>query len=277
QQNYPPPSVESLRYEGRAISSPQAQALQKSKQVYRLEFAHPRQYVWSALRTANLLVEELARKTGGLIWDDETPEIFTPDAWHKARLAVWTDEIPSAVSQITIHVYNNGDYAREISLGMSKMGLPDVVVEQLPWSSRSQVGDLINDFSQLMAEGATFERSGKFTLDLHAIKNAGLRESELKSLVANSTGKAWLRRKAGRRDEGDPYNRLIELAADRYKGPDIHAKQDSMLYSLFGGEDAVTQIHHNQELLDASAKARAKLPELEKAFSDGLQPGEYIQ
>jgi uncharacterized protein YegJ (DUF2314 family) len=277
QQDYPPPSMKSLRYHGQAITGEQGRALQKCEQVYILDFAHPRQYVWSALRTANLLVEEVARKTGGLVWDDETREVFTPDAWHKVRLSVWTENIQPAGSQITIHVYNNGEYARAITLGMAKMGLPDVVVEELPWSSRNQVGHLINAFCQVMAEGAMFEKSGKFNLDFHTIKNADVREPQLKSLGESGSGKACLLLKAGKGDEGDPDNRLIELASDRYKGSDAQARQDSMISSLFGAEDSISHIHHSQQLLDASAQARAKLPGLEKTFNAGLEPGEYIQ
>jgi len=35
-------------------------------------------------------------------------------------------------------------------------------------------------------------------------------------------------------------------------------------------------VRHNEELLAASARAKAKLPELQKAFTAGLQPGEFI-
>ena len=276
-QEYQPPRLESLRYSGHGLNRKQAEALQKSERAYILEFAHPKQNVWSALSTANKVVEEIARKTGGLVWDEETREVFSPDAWHKTRLASWTSEIPDVSDQIVVQIYEKDEYARAISLGMSKVGLPDVVVEGLPWSSQTQVGNLINIFCQAMTEGAILEKSGKFNLDLHAIKDAQVREWHLKSLGENATAKACLLLKSGKRDEGDPKNRLIELASDRYEGNDSHAKQASMLSSFFGTEDSVTSLQHNKELLDASAKAREKLPELQKAFNDGLEPGEYIQ
>ncbi len=275
-QEYAPPTLESLRYAGKGLSREQATALQKSEQAYMLEVAHPKQSVWIALQTANAVVEEVARKTGGLLWDEETRQVFTPDAWHNTRLGSWS-EIPNVSSQTVVHVYNNDEYARAITLGMAKMGLPDVVIQQLPWSSSSQAVNLINIFSQAMAEGAVLDASGKFNLDLHAIKNAEVREPKLKSLLPNATAKACLLLKAAKPDEGDPENRLIELASSRYRGIDGHAKQESMLSSFFGTEDSIRSIGHNQELLEASAKARAKLPELQKAFTAGLEPGEYIQ
>jgi len=86
-QEYPPPDLKSLQYFGHGISPQQAQALQKCNEAFVLEFAHPKDHVWTALRTANALVEEIARKTGGLVWDEETREVYSPDAWHKKRLA----------------------------------------------------------------------------------------------------------------------------------------------------------------------------------------------
>lgn len=274
---YPPPSRERLRYGAYGLSDVQAERLQKSERAFIVEFAHPRQNVWTALRTANTLVEEIARRTGGLVWDEETRGIYSPDAWHKARLSTWTAEIPDVSSQTVIHIYQNDEYARAISLGMAKMGLPDVVVQQLPWSSKGQIMHLINTFSQALAEGAAFEKSGKFNLDLHAIKNAEVRQPLLKSMGTGSTGKACLLLKPAKGDEGDPENRLIELASDRYQGNDSHARQESMLSSFLGVNDSIRAVHHNQELLDASAKARARLPELQNAFNAGLQPGEFIQ
>ena len=127
-QKYRPPSLEYLGHAAHGLSHEQAEGLQKSEQAFILEFAHPKQNVWTALKTANTVVEEIARRTGGLVWDEETREVFSPDAWHQTRLASWTAEIPNVSSQTVIHIYKNDDYVRAISLGMAKMGLPDVVV-----------------------------------------------------------------------------------------------------------------------------------------------------
>ena len=49
-----------------------------------------------------------------------------------------------------------------------------------------------------------------------------------------------------------------------------------MVSSLFGWEDSVTPVKHDQELLAASERARAKLPSLRASFNSGLAPGEFI-
>jgi len=274
---YAPPSMEDLHYSGVGISPQQARALQKSQEAFVLQFAHPKQNVWIALHTANLLIEELARETGGLVWDAETRKVFSPDAWHESRLKSWTEDVPDISSQTILETYKKDELVRAITLGMKKVGLPDVVMDDLPWASEHEVGDLINLFCQSMAEGVVFDKSGKFSLDLRAIKNSEVRDTQLKSVKGNFVGVAHLSLKPGVREEGDPKNRLIQLTADRYVGNDAPAKQDRMLGCFFGWEDKVTPVQHNEELLEESRKERAKLPGLQKDFNAGLQPGEFIQ
>ena len=275
---FPPPDLRSLRYFGRGISSEEAEALQNSDEAFVLEFAHPKQDVWVGLRTANALIEEVARKSGGLIWDDETREIFSADSWHKKRLESWVDSLPEVSTQTVVHAYNDDEYVRAITLGMAKMGLPDVVIEKTDWSSNTQVGILINLFCQSLAEGQPIPKSGDFRLSLQQIKNSYLRNAQQTSLKGKAAAVACLTLKRGKRDQGDPENRLIELDFDRYPGNDIHAKQDSLISSFFGAQESLAMVQrNNQELLAASASAKAKLPELHKAFAAGLQPGEFIE
>ena len=217
-----------------------------------------------------------ATKSGGLLWDEDTLEIFSTKKWHDIRIKSWTDEIPFISDQIVIHVYKSDEYVRAITLGMSKMGLPDIVVDNFSWSSIKGMGNLINLLSQSMAENKTIDRYGKYDLDIHSIKNQKAREPLLESLYDNAKALAYLVILKGTWEEGDPANLLIEINFDRYEGKDVHAKQDKLLSELFGSEDSISYIKHNQELLLASKKAKAKLPQLKKDFNSGLQPGEFI-
>ena len=61
------------------------------------------------------------------------------------------------------------------------------------------------------------------------------------------------------------------------KGNDLHSQQQEMVGSLFEWEDSVSKIQHNDEILAASQRAKAKLPSLRKDFQAGLEPGEFIQ
>lgn len=275
QKEFAPPEPGFLKFKGHGLSQQQEQALQKSKEAFVFEFAHPKENVWPGLRVANELVEEIARSTGGLVWDENTREVFSPDAWHERRLAPWPEGTPDISRQIIVDVYKNGDFNRAITLGMAKAGLPDVVVDNFSSFSDNQVVNLINLFCQSIAEGARYDVP-KFTLNLQAIKTSQARDTQVKSLKANSTGVAYLSLKPAVWEQGDPHNQLIQLMADRYSGNDAHAKQERMIGCFFGWEEHLARVEHNEELLEASRKARAKLPELHQAFNAGLQPGELI-
>ena len=273
---YAPPSIEALEYSGHGLSKDQVRQLQKSTQALILDFAHPNGEVWVALRTANQLVEQLARATNGFVWDEETREVFTPDAWEERRLGRWKAGVPTIQKQTTIHVYKKDEFVRAITLGMKKAGLPDVVVEEFGWSSENQVGNLINIFCQALVEGTPLNVPGPFTVDLKNIKDPVVRESQLKSLKKNATGVGYLQLKTALADEGDPDNRLVALAFDRYVGGDPQAKEASLIGCFFGVEDKTSAIRHNEELLEASRKAKAQLQGLSSRFNAGLKPGEII-
>jgi uncharacterized protein YegJ (DUF2314 family) len=277
QERYAPPSIKALKYSGYGLSADQAQSLQKSTSAFVMTFAHPKEYVWTALHNADAIVEEVARQTGGTVWDEETREAFSPDAWHKRRLESWTDPIPEVSTQMVIQSYQKDHFSRAITLGMAKMGLPDLIVNGFPWSYDDQVGDLMNVFAQLMAEGASMDRAATFQLDLRSLAIPEMRAGELKGLKENVLGIAYVSLRVGKWEEGDPKNRLIELTAEKYQGDDVPAKQELLISCLFGTEDSVAYVDHNDELLEESRKEKAKLPQLHKAFSAGLQPGEYIE
>jgi uncharacterized protein YegJ (DUF2314 family) len=276
QGKYSPPSPTLLEYSGHGLTREQELQLQKTQEAFILDFAHPKEDVWTALRVADELVEKIAGETGGLVWDEETREVFSPEALHKRRIAEWRDTVPSISTHTVIHSYNNGEFVRAISLGMAKAGLPDIVVEELPEFSTGQVGHVINLFSQALAEGTFPKKTGQFRLDVRAIQNTAARESQVNSLKPNGTGIACLTLKEGHAEEGDPKNEIIEITFDKYTGNDSHVKLDAALGWMFGVDDSVTDVEHTDELLEESRKEKAHLPRLHKAFDAGLRPGEYI-
>lgn len=276
--SYAPPDLKGLQYFGKGITHDQAVEVQGSRQAIALIFAHPKTFAWSGLKTANVLVERVARRVGGLIWDDDSRLMYSADAWHSKRVESWTSVPAEVANHIAIHSYDiDGAYVRSITLGMAKFGLPDIVVEQFSWSDDRNMGNLINSLAQVMAEGARFRVPGTFDLDLRTIRNDIAREKQTKTLLAGATSVAHLNLSGGVPDEGDPKNRLIEIGFDQYSGNGVRAKQDAMLSSLFGAQESVARVKHDGELLKASNKARSRLPELKKAFNDGLQPGAFIE
>lgn len=275
-ENFTPPNLQSLGYFGHGLTTEQANALQSSKQALILVFTYPRKDIWNGLRSANALVAKIAQETGGLIWDDETREVFAHEAWVKKRIDTWTEPLPAASGQIIIHAYKKDEYVRAISLGMTKFGQPDIVIDNFSWSTNRNMGILINLFAQAIIEGEAFSLNSDFELDLRAIKNSQVREPQVKSLKKNAKAIGHIHLKPGIWEQGDPHNQLLEISFNRYAGPDLHAQQESFLGEFFGWEDSPASIKHSEELLAASKKAKEQLPALQKLFQKKLAPGEFI-
>lgn len=277
QKTYAPPNLQSLQYFGRGVSKEDAEALQRTNSVLVLSFAYSKDFVWTGMRSALALSLTLARETQGLLWDEETREVFSPDAWEKKRLADWDEEVPEVFSHVVMHAYNHGEYVRAITLGMAKFGLPDIAIEDFPWSLNNQLGQVANLCGQALAEGQRCMQPGKFDLKINEIKNRTLRESSLASLKPNAEKVALLSLQLGTCEEGDPDNRIIEIRFDRYPGADQQSRQQALVASLFGYEDRVVAVKQNASLEAESKRARANLAKLRSVFEAGLAPGEFIQ
>ena len=277
QKKYTPPNLAALKLFGRGLSAAQTSALQGSQQALILNFTHPKVHALSGLRNAYGLAEQVARKTGGLLWDEETREVFTPESWHQRRLAKWTANVPEISANTTIHSYKNGELVRAISLGMAKFGLPDIVVDQFAWSSSRSVATLMNVVGQALAEGALVGVGGQFDVDVRKIAHEEMREDTLKWLKPNAQKVGKLILVKADPDKGDPPNRLAAISFARYRGPDVHARQTAMLASMFGSTDSIKSISHNGQLEKASELARKKLATMASEFASGLPVGEYIQ
>jgi uncharacterized protein YegJ (DUF2314 family) len=276
QKDYRPPTLELLRYSGRGLSAEQAAALQTATQAFIVRFAHPQKAGMAPYKRSLQLMAQLAQDTGGLLWDEETREVFTPDEWRKRRLDTWDGELPDVSKQTVIHAYQGSKLVRAITLGMAKFGLPDVVVEDFSWSMNRPMGNLVNLVSQSLAEGLVIGPEGRCDVDIHGLRHTAVRSAQGTDLLPGSTGRARLLLVEGRPEAGDPDNRLVEIRFDAAPGKDAHARQDALLSGLYGSKDSITYVKHDDALRAASEAARARLPALQKAFAAGLAPGEFI-
>jgi uncharacterized protein YegJ (DUF2314 family) len=221
------------------------------------------------------VMSELATRTAGLIWDDETRELFTPAALAAKRMSPPDHGFPDVRDHIVIHAYKNGEYIRAITLGMRKFGLPDIVINEFSWSLNDQMGNTINLFAQSLLEGAT-PSMGRHDFDVLKVKHEGMRAVYEQHLLDNAHSVAELLLANAKADEGDPDNRLLELRFDRYAGNTVHERQQKFASSFYGSVDTVGYVKHNQAIEAASDRARLKLPALRKQFNAGLQPGESL-
>ncbi|HEY2517575.1 MAG TPA: hypothetical protein VGI39_42185 [Polyangiaceae bacterium] len=126
----------------------------------------------SALR----LVGALARSTGGLPWDDATRQVFSLGRWQK-RTDAFENGVPVVAEHIRIDMYRDGELLRLVTLGMEKMGLPDVAVNQVASHDADSMGSLMNLLCQAIAERPTLDQAGALALAFDSIKSRAARAS----------------------------------------------------------------------------------------------------
>lgn len=277
QESFPPPDLDSLSYFGRGLSKQQADEIQESKLAVVIDFGYPNSYMVEGLKKANFFVYELANKLNGYLWDSETRELFTPESWKKNRVDAWSNDVPLIEFHTVIHAYNNDKYVRAITLGMAKFGLSDIVVNDFSWSLNRQMGNLINIVGQSLVEGMGPDKERRITISISDLSETPFKINMSKTLKENAIPKITINVAQGVWEEGDPFNYLMELKFNEAKGKTLHEKQEALLSSIFGWEDSISYVKHNQQIKAASHRAKKLLPGLKKDFNEGLEPGEFIQ
>lgn len=276
--DYAPPSLELLRYFGRGLTIEQAQALQKAPHVLILSFAHPASQATAALRQAETFVAELARQGQVVIWDEETREAFTANAWEAARLQSWEGEVPDVSKQIIIHAYNNDGHTRAISLGMARFGLPDLVINDTIWSLNTPLGHAINGVGQQLVESGPPDDKGSLTFRIAGLRHTAVRKRLSDGVLPGGSGQGRLRLLEAPAEQGDPENALVALTFDTYAGSSATERQVNFVKAVFGSQpDDVVAVRQDAALREASKRARLQLPALQKVFQRGLSPGEQLQ
>lgn len=268
-EKYPVADMEYLKYFAADLSLDQKKKLLASKYAVSCILftfkkdsykVHQKFYKW---------IYKKVKNTDYIVYDGETREFFIPRTWKLRRVDSWQNGIPNIPENITIHAYREGAYCRSITLGMQRFGLPDLVIKDSPCSNSEQGSYLLNAIGQLLAEEQTIQKE-QITVDLNAIQNTDIKQHIKDIAYENASRKAVIKLKKATRQEGDPFNLLLQVD---YNNPDYsnpQAYENEILKQLFGSVDDLTMVMHNDLILEASDRAQKKLPELKKLFNKGL-------
>ncbi len=249
-----PMGEEELAHFGRGLSATDKQGLRASKAVTVLTFKGPGLAALATYRRSLVLIAELAKETGGLVWDQETREMFSQTAWAK-RSQDWSESgMPIVRSQITIHGYRNGELARMITLGMRKFALPDVVINQVA-TGHVAMPKVIDLLCQRFVEGTFLAAPGKLTVAIDDVLQTEARKALASARAPGAQGRSELSLASGEHDEGDPENPLVEIV---FPGAEATRpeRQGELLRQLFGNQERIADVVHDEELMAASARAR---------------------
>jgi len=271
ERNFIAPDLEYLKHAGRGLDKKQQEKLQHSKYVLLFDFTCKEKNLANVMAEANQMILDLSKEDEALIWDSETREVFSNQFWEENR--IFSSNLIDIRKHMTIHMYRKNDYCRAITLGMLKFGLPEICIENLSCYSNESLESLINLTAQTLLENRNIEKEGELKLSVNLLKNKEFKDFLIQSSYENAKGKASINIVKGKWEEGDPQNRIIEI---EFSDENSQIEQNELITTLFGSKDEMSYITHDEKLLEASNKAKLKIPALKEKFLNGLPVGTHL-
>lgn len=273
-EKFAPPPEESQAFFAAELNEAEQRRLAASQAVAVFEVVGPGARAFDDYRSTLKLARDLAKKLGGFLWDEETRTAHTLEGWQR-RLESWQAGVPFINQHVAIHQYRDGELFRLVSLGMVKLGLPDIAVNQVSGMDADQMGRLVDLLLQRLAEGAVPDAQQQLALALGDVRHTEMKEWLAPHIGDNAKGHAVLSLVPAQPDEGDSDNRLLELA---FPGPKAgtQERQAVALDALFGRQDSVIALEHDAVLLAASERARKKAFALRERFAKGPPHGQEL-
>ncbi|MDC0715230.1 DUF2314 domain-containing protein [Stigmatella sp. ncwal1] len=271
---YPLPDGETLEMGVRRLTPHEQAQLAASERVLLLEFT-TQPPALEAVRQAHVLALELARAHGGLVWDEAVREFFSVEAWQALRLDGWEQGAPLLENHFNSYLYSEGEgISRVLTVGLSKFGLPDLEVPQVPGALSGKMGTLVNLVAQLMLEGTPVQADGGFPVVLDTLRFAPLRERLLSQVLPGAPRQVLLELSPVEPLEGVEDDRLVSLFFPAHPGDTPSERPYAALAALFGAKDEIRSTAHDDELMAASRRARDELLfRIKPRFQEGMEPG----
>jgi uncharacterized protein YegJ (DUF2314 family) len=276
--DYPLPPGEWMELAARGLTPREQAGLASSELVTVLEF-HTVPPALEAMRQAHLLALELARTHGGLLWDEEAGEFFSPEGLRAWRLDGWVGGEPLMERHFNSLFLQEEDHtARLVTAGLMKFGLPELEMRHIPGAEVSRAGMLINLVAQLLLEGTPVSEGGRLQVSIDALQYAPLREQLQRGLGRGATGGIVLALTPSESgEEAEEEGPLLELLFPESPGAGAAERRHAAMLELFGASYDVTPVEHDEELLAVSHRALdTLLVEVKPRFLRGLEQGERL-
>lgn len=266
--DFAPPSLETLKYTGHGLTSEDETSVQESREVFLVNFSLSSIEPSTHHREAMKLMAALAKKTGGLLWDESTGQLFSQSEWAN-RYKDWDLESTESWLLYTISSYKDGELRRMVTLGLEKFGLPDITVRGVSDGDTVGMAGLINLVIQTLRDGAKVDEDGLLSVDTNAVVGSW-------KILDGGKGSAKVTLAVGKRLEGDADNRLWEIVFPGGPDSELQTRQQAFLQNLFGATDEIVQSVHDEELEAASQRGLAKLAAMKDEFQKNWPVGDTL-
>ncbi|WP_046757488.1 DUF2314 domain-containing protein [Kordia jejudonensis] len=268
--DYPVHTMEYLSYFADGFSKTKKEELIASKNAFICVFYYQRKNAFTHSKKLFDWVYKKIKNTKYVVYDGEVRAYFSSETWKKNRIDAWENGLPNALKLLMLHTYRDTEYCRSITLGMQRLGLPDLVIEDSPCLNATNASQLLMIIAQLLVEGKRIENES-LVVHLDAIKNSEFQRVIPSIVFENAKKKATIAFKTSiPMQEGDPMNTIHKVDFDAKGYDNTQAYENEIYTNLFGAEDAITHVNHNKEIEAASERAKQRLPALKRLFNKGL-------
>jgi len=275
-EEYPAHDMDYLDYFADEFTKAQKEQLTASKNALICVVYYEKKNAFSYTRKLYDWVDKKVKNTDIIVYDGEVREYFSSKTWKKNRVDAWEHGVPNVLQQITLHSYRQKEYCRTITFGMQRYGLPDILIEDSPCTNVSNASQLVVIIAQLLLEGNQIKNKS-LAVDLDAIKNAEFKSIIPSILMDDAQKKAVIHfETATTMEEGDPFNTILRVNFDHKDYANPQAYENEVYKTLFGTDDEITNVSHNEEIIAASNRAKRRLPALKKLFNSGLESNKLL-
>ncbi len=270
----PPPPMSTLQYAGGAASAQDKQAAQTAVAVTRLTLVSRADQAAAASSALLKAAAALEQTAPGLIWDPEARS-----AYRAASLASVAEDraldLPSVRKQVIMHVYPFETNMRIVTLGMAKLGLPDLAVEGVAAQDALGMSHVVMLVAQTLLEHPEVPADGRLAVDGKRLLSKAARDAFL-AIATGDPGADRVLLAEGTPRDGDAENRLLQLS---FPGPadTVHERHSALIATVIGRPGEVRGVPENDpEMLEARARAKKKLMLLKPRVTIGLPADEDL-
>jgi len=146
----------------------------------------------------------------------------------------WEGTFPLVSRHVRIETYvDEGPLHRIVTNGMSKFGVPDLVVERVPAEQTARMEALVQLTAQTLVEGAQLNLDGEVIVAIDRLKHTKAAH-ELKSVLrGGKVGAGAVKLGRATPKDGDPKTHLKEIVFPGTGAPQ-HQAQSALLDEMFG-------------------------------------------
>ncbi|MGV3623849.1 MAG: DUF2314 domain-containing protein [Archangium sp.] len=218
------------------------------------------------------VVYGFAKATNGVVWDELTQDYFSPDAFKERRVDGWERGTPWAALHFKVFAEDKGRKGTSLlTAGLRRFGVPEIELHGVSGNTLKSGNHVVNVVGQLLAEDPRRAKPGAFTIAIGAMKHDGYRQSLIDASLANAKSEVA----AELHPIGDEELPTLELTFPGEGQKTVVV--DRGITALFGSNDPVNQVKHDEELL---AVSKAQMKEFAKTvkpkFFKGLRPTEVL-